>query len=304
MVASLDVKLMRMLVAIDQHKTLTKAAESLLVTQSALSHQIRDAERRAGMQFFYKVNKKLHFTEVGAHLLQGARPILDAVDRLEGDLRLYKHAAGPKITIGTGPYSCEEWLPDFIRYWTTQSPAPTQIEIIQHGIDFPLSNAIRSGEIDIGIAPGEVTDPRLGARPLFNDELVGVIGKKSPLRKKSCLGAADFVEETYLTYSTVPERGYEDDQLFRPARLYPKRWLRFGSIGMIVAMIERGGGLSILSRRAVESYEQAGRILLRPLTDAGIHVTWQAVLRTAMPSSSPASRCAAAMAEWCQSHAP
>ncbi|MFI5019910.1 MAG: LysR family transcriptional regulator, partial [Dongiales bacterium] len=55
MATGLDVKLLRMLAAIDRHGTLTGAAGVLGITQSALSHHIRDSERRMAVEIFHRV---------------------------------------------------------------------------------------------------------------------------------------------------------------------------------------------------------------------------------------------------------
>src|SRR5205823_1239525 len=114
MAATLDIKILRMLVAIDRHGTLTRAAGSLGITQSALSHHIRETERRTAVELFHRVGKRLHLTAIGEELLQAARTILGEVDRIESDLALFREGFGPVVRVGTGAYACQAWLPCFI----------------------------------------------------------------------------------------------------------------------------------------------------------------------------------------------
>ncbi|HYC83922.1 MAG TPA: LysR family transcriptional regulator, partial [Chryseosolibacter sp.] len=53
--------------------SLTKAAERLFLTQSALSHQLKELENHLGAQVFYRVNNQLHFTPLGREFLEGGK---------------------------------------------------------------------------------------------------------------------------------------------------------------------------------------------------------------------------------------
>src|SRR5215467_7514707 len=99
MATGLDVKLMRMLVAIDRHGTLTRAAEALGITQSALSHHIKESERRAAVSIFHRIGRRLRFTAVGEELLQAARSVTSEIDRIEADLALYREGYGPIVRL-------------------------------------------------------------------------------------------------------------------------------------------------------------------------------------------------------------
>lgn len=63
--------------------SLTKAAERLFLTQSALSHQLRELENHLGAQVFYRVNNQLHFTPVGKEFLEAGKDILDHLEKLQ-----------------------------------------------------------------------------------------------------------------------------------------------------------------------------------------------------------------------------
>ena len=105
MPAGLDIKTLRMLVAIDRDGSLTRAAQSLGVTQSALSHHLKETERRTAVELFHRVNKRLHLTAIGEELLQvldrqaagGAGPVdaeQDVVDGLSVEVSLDARVLG------------------------------------------------------------------------------------------------------------------------------------------------------------------------------------------------------------------
>ena len=301
MATGLDVKLLRMLVAIDRHGSLTRAAEALGMTQSALSHHIKDSERRMAVEIFHRVGKRLRFSAIGEELLQAAKTVAGEIDRIEADLALFREGYGPIVRVGSGAYGCEEWLPDFIRDLgrSTGRDGPRfAIEILMGGLAFPPVNAVIDGQIDIAICGGEIADRRVRAVKLFDDELVALLPAGHPLAARPYLEPADFREEVQLSYSAVAEKGFEDDRFFRPARAMPKRWLRAGDVSTIIEMVRRGLGVSILSRWAVARQVAAGGLTMKSLGRRGLATDWQAVLRAGEPRESPAGQAASLLADW------
>src|SRR5262249_11480780 len=265
MPAGLDIKILRMLLAIDRHGSLTRAAQSLGITQSALSHHIKETERRAAIDIFHRVGKRLHLTAIGEELLQAAKSIVDEVDRIEGDLALFREGLGPVVRLGSGAYACHGWLPRFMADLGRRGER-FDIEIMDNSLAYPLIKSVIDGKGDIAICGGEIDDRRVRRHHLFNDELVAVLPANHALAARKHLEAADFAKETYLSYSTIPEKGFEDERFFRPARAMPKRWRRAGDVAMILEMVRQGLGVSILSRWAVAPALAVGGLVMKRLT--------------------------------------
>jgi len=295
--AGLDIKVMRMLVAIDRHGSLTRAAHALGITQSALSHHIKETERRIAVDIFHRVGKRLHLTAIGEELLQAAKSITGEVDRIEGDLALFREGFGPVVRLGSGAYSCGRWLPRFMAELLRQG-GRFDLEILDNSLSYPLIKAVIDGKVDIAICGGEIDDRRLRRHHLFDDELVGVLPADHALARRHHLDAADFALETYLSYSTIPEKGFEDERFFRPARAMPRRWRRAGDVAMILEMVRQGLGVSILSRWAVAPAMSAGGLAMKKLTPQGLPTSWQAVTRANEAKESGASQVAGRLAQW------
>ena len=80
---NLDIRHLKLIVAVTEEKSVTKAGERLHLTQSALSHQLRDIEERLGTPLFLRLNKKMILTQAGERLLHTARQVLDDLKRAE-----------------------------------------------------------------------------------------------------------------------------------------------------------------------------------------------------------------------------
>src|SRR4029077_5344372 len=87
MLMDLEVRHLRLIAAVADVGSLTRAGDRLHLTQSALSHQLRDIESRLGAPLFLRVGKRLVLTPAGERLLVSARDVLRRLDETEGEIR-------------------------------------------------------------------------------------------------------------------------------------------------------------------------------------------------------------------------
>jgi LysR family transcriptional regulator for metE and metH len=299
----LDTRILRTLVAVQDYGTLSKAAEALGVTQSALSHQIREAERQCGAQLFRRVGRRLHLTPLGDQLQDSARRIVAEIARAEDNLENHRHGMGPVVRVSGGAYGCHEWMPRYLAQRRNEG-VEKPIELLDNAIGQPMFKALTDGKVDVILTGGAPRDRRVEAIPVFADELMAVMAPNHALRSRSHVEAADFGGQTYLTYSTVSEMDFEGERLFRPSKVSPKRFLRVGTVEAIIAMVAEGLGLSILSAWAVRPAERRGRIKLKRVTRNGLDVTWNLCIRAAEPADSATRLLAEDMAQWWADHRP
>jgi LysR family transcriptional regulator for metE and metH len=297
MVLSLDPRFLRTLVTVHEHGTLTRAAAVLGLTQSALSHQIREAERRVGAKLFHRAGRRLHVTATGEQLRHSAKLIVAELDRAEEALDRYRSGLGPVMRLSTGPYGCHRWLPAFLKDRPAGEPSLT-VEVLDGATSFPLGEALLAGELDLAVCGGDLADRRLGCHRLFEDELVAVLPPGHPLCARPWLAPEDFARETYLAYSTISERGFEEQRVFRPARIRLRRLLRMATVETILAMVASGFGVSILSRWAVDDAASRGAVVLRPVTEQGLRIEWHAAIRSHELGGSAPRRLAEEIAAW------
>src|SRR5713226_9289923 len=82
----LEVRHLKLMVAVAEHGSVTEAGRRLHVTQSALSHQLRDAEEKLGTALFLRLGKKMVLTPAGEKMLVCARKVLDDLSGAEGQI--------------------------------------------------------------------------------------------------------------------------------------------------------------------------------------------------------------------------
>src|SRR5258707_7697075 len=100
MIMDLEIRHLRLIAAVTDVGSLTRAGDRLHLTQSALSHQLRDIESRLGAPLFLRVGKRLVLTPAGERLLASAKDILERLRQAEDDIRRMgkEHAGVLRLT--------------------------------------------------------------------------------------------------------------------------------------------------------------------------------------------------------------
>ena len=292
----LDVRHLEMLRALRMERTLVEAARALRVTPSALSHRIREAERRLGVSLYQKQGRGLRPTMAAEILADRAEPLLADLARAERLAAAAAEGVRHLVRLTVGIYNCFHWLPAFVEPFREAHP----------GIDFDIEanavlspfEALAAERIDIVISQAVVTPPAFEAVPLFTDELVAVSAPQHPFCEKAFVDAQDFREETSFTYSMIREPGFEYDRFWLPAGAMPARDVKIGSVEAICELVQAGLGVAILSRWALTTLLEVGRLNATRLGVDGLELGWAVVLRRSSPAGSPERVVAQALAEW------
>src|SRR5262247_1188619 len=166
----LDIRHLKLIVAITEEKSVTRAGERLHLTQSALSHQLRDIEERLGTPLFLRMNKRMLPTQAGERLLVTARQVLDDLKRAEEDVARMASNKQGALRISTECYTCYHWLPDILKEFDRKFPG-IEVHIILEATRQPIQ-ALLDGKLDLAIVSSTPRDKHLRYQPLFKDEVV------------------------------------------------------------------------------------------------------------------------------------
>lgn len=291
----------RMAQAIKTHGTVTAAAQALGLTQSALSHQIAEAERRLGRKLFTRVGRRLSLTSAGEFLAASADTILMEAELAESALMASEDTEPSEIIrIGTFAYSCYRWLPQVLKQVQADMPH-VLFEFITDTSKTPL-RSVMDGDVDVAIAAGRMNPSNVLLTPLFDDELVAICPPDHRLAGQQQVEARDFLQDPFITYSTVYEVGFEEELLWRPSGCRPVKYLRAGLTEAVIELVKAGFGLSILSRWAVAEHVQAGDLASVRITRQGLPVRWNCLYRHSHQNARTLDSVSHTISTWCQKH--
>src|SRR6266516_252292 len=271
----LEVRHLQLVAAVADTGSLTRAGDRLHLTQSALSHQLRDIESRLGAALFLRVGKRLVLTPAGERLLVSARDVLDRLDRTEDEIRQMGKDRAGILRITTECYTCYHWLPPLLVHYRKRFPR-VEVRIDVGSTGRPLDRLL-AGKIDLAIMSSPVNDRRLVSRPVFDDELVVVAARHHPFAKQTHVRLSEMRDQTLYVYPPKEESRVLQEVLL-PSGHVPARIEEVTLTESIAELVKAGLGVSVLARWAVQPLLEAGTLVARPLTAHGLHREWRAVL--------------------------
>jgi len=217
----LEVRHLRLVAGIADAGSMTKAAERLFVTQSALSHQLRDIESRFETPFFTRVGRRMILTAAGRRVLDAARRVIGEMERAEEDVRRLAGNTDGIIRVTTQCNTGYHWLAPLLAVYQRRHPR-VSVNIAADATDRPLE-ALLDGRVDLAILIDARADPRLHLRPLFADEMAAIVAKAHPLARRRWVAAEELAAEHLLLYSSRPEESFLLRRVMGPAGLKPAR---------------------------------------------------------------------------------
>jgi LysR family transcriptional regulator for metE and metH len=271
----LETRHLKLIVAVSEEKSVTRAGERLHLTQSALSHQLRDIEQRLGTPLFSRLNKRMILTQAGERLLQSARQVLDELKRAEDDIAQIAAGDHGSLRISTECYTCYHWLPEMLKEFNRKFPK-VEVKILLEATHHPIP-ALLNGKLDFAIVSDLERDKRLIYKPLFRDEMVVIMAPHHPLAARPYITAKDFAGQTLFSYSP-PSESTLYNKVLLPAGVKPARFSEVQLTEAIIEMVKAGLGVSALARWAVARQIESGMLVARPLTRKGFHRQWCAAL--------------------------
>ncbi|MDT5063535.1 MAG: LysR family transcriptional regulator, regulator for metE and metH [Acidobacteriota bacterium] len=272
---NLEVRHLRLIEAVAKAGSITKAGNLLYLTQSALSHQLRDAEEKLGVALFVRLNKRMILTPAGERLLSSAQSILDEMKRVEEDIRQIALSREGILRITTECYTCYHWLPSLLKIFNQEFPR-IEVQIVVEATIDPLQ-ALLDGKIDLALVSEPPKNSKLVYKPLFQDEMVVVMSNDHPLAARSFIKAEDFAQEHLLIYTTMT-----DTTLFKkvlgPAGITPRQVSKVQLTEALLEMIRAGVGIGVMARWAVAPHIEAGTLRAVPLTKKGLRRRWMSAM--------------------------
>ncbi len=277
----LEIRHLRLIAEISDAGSMTKAAERLHLTQSALSHQLRDIEARVDTPFFVRLGRKMVLTAAGRRVLETARRVIADIERAEEDVRRLAGNTDGVIRVCTQCYTGYHWLGPLLTAFQRKHPRVT-VNVAADATDRPV-DALLYGRIDLAILIDPIRDKRVRLRPLFVDEMVAIVAKGHPLARRRWVTPAELAAEHLLVYSSVPEESFLFQRVLGPLGLRPAK---VSFIMLTEAMIElarAGMGIGILPRWSAQRAIASGAVAALSITKKGLRRRWMAGTLAAQP---------------------
>ncbi|EAP93971.1 LysR substrate-binding domain-containing protein [Vibrio splendidus] len=259
----IELKHLRTLTTLRDSGSLTATATSLHLTQSALSHQLKDLEARIGGQLFLRKTRPVKFTSEGEILLKLADEIQPKIAKAENELASLKEDVNGRLHMAIECHSCFQWLMPALKEYQVAWPSVTLD--FSSGFGFEPLPALMAGELDLVITSDIQPRSEVHYEPLFDFEMRLITAINSPLAEKPSIEPQDLSDITMLSYPVQKQRLDVVKHFLQPAGVEPKKWKQADNTLMLVQMVSAGLGVAALPNWAISEFSRQGLIASKPL---------------------------------------
>ncbi len=259
----IELKHLRTLTTLRDSGSLTATATSLHLTQSALSHQLKDLEARIGGQLFLRKTRPVKFTSEGEILLKLADEIQPRIAKAENELASLKEDVNGRLHMAIECHSCFQWLMPALKEYQVAWPSVTLD--FSSGFGFEPLPALMAGELDLVITSDIQPRSEVHYEPLFDFEMRLITAINSPLAEKPSIDPQDLSDLTMLSYPVQKQRLDVVKHFLLPAGIEPKKWKQADNTLMLVQMVSAGLGVAALPNWAISEFSRQGLIASKPL---------------------------------------
>ncbi|MBL1432517.1 MAG: LysR family transcriptional regulator [Gammaproteobacteria bacterium] len=273
----IELRQLRSLKAIYELGNLTRAAQQLNVTQSALSHQIRSIERYFGLSLFIRKQKQLQLTVAGERLFALAQRIVPQVEETELALQRMAEGSTGRLNIAIECHSCFDWLLPLLDQYRERWP---NIEVdVRLGISLDPWPSLASGDIDTVITSDKTEQSDIVFESLFDYEALLAVARDHPLTSKQYIEPHDLGVHTLITYA-VPQHQLDIFNYFlTPANVEPASQRSVELTALMLQLVASGRGVAALPNWVLADSLAKNTIAARPLGRKGMHGTMYAAVR-------------------------
>ncbi|UWQ19490.1 LysR family transcriptional regulator [Jannaschia sp. M317] len=276
---NIEFRHLRTIRAIQECGGLARAADRLNITQSALSHQVKNLEEQIGVELFVRRSKPMTLSPAGQRLLRLADQVLPQIEAVEQEFAGLKSGKTGRLHIAIECHACFEWLfpvlEQFRRAW------PDVDVDIRPGLQFQALPALQKEEVDLVVSSDPEDLPGVEFAPLFDYEPVFLASSAHPLAQKDYVEAADFAGETLITYPVDRPRLDVFSQLLMPAGVEPASVRQVELTAVILLLVASNRGVSVLPDWVVREVRYNSDYVTRPLTAQGVTRRLYAAVRQA-----------------------
>jgi LysR family transcriptional regulator, regulator for metE and metH len=279
----LDSRHLRLVAEIARAQSVTRAADRLNVTQSAVSHGLRDIEDRLGTPLFVRSGRRMLPTAAGAHLIETAERVLGEIARAEAAVSRIVRTHGGEFRVCTQCHTGYHWLPPLLGVVRRKYP-DVRVHISAEHTMRPVA-ALLEAAIDLAIVNCTPDDRRVRVRPLFEDEHCAIVAPSHPWTKRAFVSPQELGAERLLLYSRSIDESYIVQRVMRPAGVAPSHVTFLQLTEAIVEMVKAGMGVSVLPTWSVAPAITGGSVRAVRITRAGVYRPWNAAMLAGAPAS-------------------
>lgn len=241
-----------------REKNLTRAAETLCITQPAVSMQIKTLEQTLGLKLIQKCGKDFHLTEVGDVLYGYTKKIFKIINEMEYTLKSYTELAQGSLRLGTTRTFARYFMPDLISRF--QELFPKVKVFLKEGNSQEMIDDILSYKYNLGLIGRLPYDKKLKSIPYVRAEFWLIMHPRHRFAKKKEISLQELQDEPIIIREKGSGARHMVLSLFQSHSINPSVLIEAGSVEFIKEYVMQGEGISFLYKSEVEREIKMGQL--------------------------------------------
>lgn len=252
-------------IATVESATFFDAAETLHITQSSLSKQIKKMESELGTPLWDRSKRRAILTPAGRIFYLEAQKLCDQYHETLLKMKKFQKIMTHELHIATLPVLSQYNLTESIRKFKKLHPEITlKLSEVE---EKDLLSGLSKGTFDIAIARETMIDPTdYHFKPIAQDTLSVILPTDHPLSRHSSLSLEDIKTEGFILMHSYTSIYQLCQNLFEQASIHPNI-LRTARMESIIGAVQIGEGISLLPERNFQLFQHHGVVAI-PLTNA------------------------------------
>ncbi|MEK6481759.1 LysR family transcriptional regulator [Catalinimonas sp. 4WD22] len=249
----MEIRYLRLIKAIVEEGSITRAIDKLHLSQSALSYQLKEAEVQLGTPIFYRRNKKLILTPVGKKLYNTANHVLKEIDSTESEIKKLISGETGVIRISTECYTSYHWLPPVLKKFKNEFPN-VEVQIVFEATHRPIEK-LMEGELDLAITSNPESKDKVEYTELFSDEMFAVVSPHHHWAELNYVEAEDFEDVKLIIHSLPLETVSIFRNLLTPKGIQPKDLIILPLTEASIELVKANMGVIVMANWALKPYK-------------------------------------------------
>ncbi|WP_434796217.1 LysR family transcriptional regulator [Terrisporobacter vanillatitrophus] len=255
----MTIRHLRIFITIVECKTMRKAAEKLYISQPAVSQAISELEKYYGVKLFERLSQRLYITEAGKTLLSYARHIVSSFEDMES--AMFDASSKMTIKIGGSVSIGTTMLIDIVEKFEEEIPG-IDVRVTVDNTS-TIENKVCLSELDLAIVEGCLQSDEIIQIPVYNDELVMVVGKNHSFWDRQCISISQLHNQDIISREEGSTNRNQFEQLLIENKIKINKKWSCTNTEAIKNLVKDGKGIAIISKLLIkkEMEEEKLRII-------------------------------------------
>ena len=246
-----------------RHASFSRAAESLHLSQPAVSHHIRHLEHALGARLLERVGRRAFPTAAGEVLLEHASRALAELEAARQAIQRLRGVVAGRVRLGTGATASTYLLPEVLRRLRARHPELDLVVVVGNSPD--LAAAVVASQLDLAVLTLPVRGRQLVTAPFRVDPQVAIAAPDHRWPRRGPLRPTDLAEAPMILYERGGTIRAVIDTWFQRAGVRPRVAMELGNVEATKRLVAAGLGVSVISAVAVRAELRARTLTARAL---------------------------------------